>query len=87
MVNPIHRICVFPEKSSKHNDTKWFNPVHITRTISSNQQAKVEFTNGLTITVPMKLYSFNHKLQTAYQFRGNIQGLEKGPFSFENARK
>jgi competence protein ComK len=83
MVNPIHRICVFPDKSSKHNDTKWFNPVHISRTISTNQQAKVEFTNGLTITVPMKLYSFNHKLQTADQFMKMIGGIEKDPFSNE----
>ncbi|MFP5108540.1 competence protein ComK [Neobacillus sp. C211] len=83
MVNPVHRICVFPDKSSKHNDTKWFNPVHITRTISSNQQALIEFTNGLTITVPMKLYSFNRKLQTAEQFMKMTIGIEKDPFSFE----
>ena len=83
MVNPIHRICVFPDKSSKHNDAIWFNPIHITRTLSSNQQAMVEFANGLTITVPMKLYSFNHKLQTADQFRKMMLGLEQDSFSFK----
>ena len=83
IVNPIHRIFVFPDKSSKHNDTKWFNPVHIKRTLSSNQQAMVEFTNGITIMVPMKLYSFNHKLQTAEQFRKMILSVDNDPFSFE----
>lgn len=83
MVNPVHRICVFPDKSSKHNDTKWFNPIHITRTNSMNQQTNVEFTNGLTITVPMKLYSFNHKLQMADQFRNMTVRMENNPFSDE----
>lgn len=83
MVNPIHRICVFPDKSSIRNDTKWFNPVHIARTVSSNQLAMIEFTNGQTLMVSMKLYSFNHKLQTADQFRKMILSLEQNPFSFE----
>lgn len=83
MVNPIHRICLFPDKSFKHNDTKWFNPLHITRTIHSNQQAMIEFTNGRTLIVPMKLYSFNHKLQTAEQFRKMMVGLERDPLSIE----
>jgi competence protein ComK len=68
MVNPIHKICVFPDKSAKHADTIWFNPYHIARTNTENRKTKVGFTNGLTITVPSKLYSFNHKLQTAEQF-------------------
>lgn len=76
MVNPIHNICVFPNKSAMHNDTMWFNPYHIARTNSLNLKTKVEFTNGSTILAPSKLYSFNHKLQTAEQFRNMIVGPE-----------
>ncbi|MFJ5718037.1 competence protein ComK [Neobacillus sp. NPDC093127] len=36
MVNPIHNICVFPNKSAKHADTMWFNPEHIVRTNTLN---------------------------------------------------
>lgn len=74
MVNPIHNICVFPDKSAKHADTMWFNPETIARTNTLNGKAKVEFTNGLIITVPSKLYSFNHKLQTADQFKRMMAG-------------
>jgi competence protein ComK len=88
MVNPVHKICVFPDKSSKHNETKWFNPIHIIKTFSKNQQTIIEFTNGLTITIPMRLYYFNNRLQTAEQFRNMTVGLENNPFSNEkNPRK
>jgi competence protein ComK len=81
MVNPVHKICVFPDKCSKHNDTKWFNPIHITKTNSMNKQTNVEFTNGMTITVPIKLYYFNNRLQTAEQFRNMTVVLENNPCS------
>lgn len=79
MVNPIHNICVFPNKSAKHNDTMWFNPAHISRTYSINQMTLVEFTNGTTLLTPSKLYSFNSKLQTAEQFRNMIDGTAHQP--------
>lgn len=87
MVNPVHRICVFPDKSAKNANTIWFNPYHIARTKSINQKAQVEFTNGLTITLPSKLYSFNHKLQIAEQFRKMIVRMDNDPFSFKEDPK
>jgi competence protein ComK len=86
MVNPIHKICVFPDKSAKDANTMWFNPIHIVRTKTLNQKATVEFTNGLIIMVPSKLYSFNHKLQTADQFRRMIVGGNT-PLSFKKDSK
>ncbi|WP_066309637.1 competence protein ComK [Bacillus sp. FJAT-29814] len=68
MVNPIHRICVFPHKSANHVEAIWFNPYHIARTNSLDRKAKIEFSNGMIMAIPSKLYSFNHKLQTAEQF-------------------
>ncbi len=76
MVNPIHRICLFPNKSAKHDDAMWFNPVHILRTYTVNGVANINFTNGTTLTIPSKLYSFNHKLQTAEQFMKMTLGSE-----------
>ncbi|MED4227921.1 competence protein ComK [Neobacillus cucumis] len=87
MVNPIHRISVFPDKSAKKAATIWFNPYHINRTMSFNQKAQVVFSNGLSITLTSKLYSFNHKLQTAEQFRKMLVGLDNDPFSFEEDPK
>lgn len=59
----------------------WFNPCNILRTNTFNRKARVEFKNGLIITVPSKLYSFNHKLQTADQFRNIMSGQGDDPFS------
>ncbi|MFJ7727868.1 competence protein ComK [Neobacillus sp. NPDC097160] len=81
MVNPIHNICVFPNKSAKHADTMWFNPDHIYRTNTLNGKAKLEFTNGLIMMVPSKLYTFNHKLQTAEQFKKMVDGNGYDPLS------
>jgi len=81
MVNPIHNICVFPDKSTKRPDTIWFNPDQILRTNTLNRKATIEFKNGLVITVPSKLYSFNHKLQTADQFKRMFDGNGFDPFS------
>ncbi|PLS02319.1 competence protein ComK [Neobacillus cucumis] len=87
MVNPINKICVFPDKSVKNADTIWFNPCHIVRTKSANQNAQVVFTNGQTITLPLKLYTFNQKLQTAEQFRKMFIGMDNDPFSFKEDPK
>ncbi len=87
MVNPIHKICVFPNKSAKHDDTMWFNPNLILRTNTFNGKATVESTNGLIITVSSKLYSFNHKLQTADQFKKMIVGTGTKPLSFKQDPK
>ena len=87
MVNPIHRICVFPDKSTKNPHTMWFNPYHIARTKSFNQKAQIDFTNGLSITHPSTLYSFNQKLQTAEQFRKMIIKIDNDPFSFKEDPK
>lgn len=84
MVNPIHQICVFPNKSAKHDDTMWFNPTHIIRTNTLNLKAKIEFTNGWTLIVPSKLYSFNHKLQIADQFKRMTLEIGNEPYSFKN---
>lgn len=73
MVDPSQRIVVFPDKSPKRPDTIWFNPNHIKRTLAVHLKTKVAFTNGSTITIPSKLYSFNNKLQIADQFMKMIE--------------
>ncbi|GLB61873.1 competence protein ComK [Cytobacillus sp. NCCP-133] len=82
MVNPIHRICVFPDKSAKNDETTWFNPNHIVRTRDFNRKTKIEFRNGQTLTVPSKLPAFNHKLQTAEQLRNITIEIGENPISF-----
>ena len=86
MVNPIHSICVFPDKSANRPDAMWFNPEHIYRTHTLNCKAGIEFTNGLVITIPMKLYTFNHKLKNAEQFKNILMGNGLDPFSSKNNR-
>ncbi|WHZ02839.1 competence protein ComK [Neobacillus sp. YX16] len=46
MINPIHNICVFPDKSHKHEDTIWFNPRQIIRTHSTKRKTQIEFQNS-----------------------------------------
>jgi competence protein ComK len=87
MVNPVYQICVFPIKSSKYIDTIWFNPNHIARTLSFKLNTQVEFTNGITIMVTSKLYSFNNKLQIAEQFRNMMIGRAVKPASFKQGPK
>ncbi|MEH7524940.1 competence protein ComK [Bacillus sp. JJ1503] len=65
LVNPIHRIVLFPTKSGLHEECTWFNPVHIKRTNSLNNQTTITFSNGQTITIPGKLSSFNCKIKRA----------------------
>ncbi|MGX6444036.1 competence protein ComK [Neobacillus sp. K501] len=69
MINHIHSICVFPDKSYKHVDTIWFNPNQILRTLSLKRKTHVEFRNGLSLIVDSKLYAFNHKWKSAEQLR------------------
>lgn len=69
MINHIHSICVFPDKSYKHVDTIWFNPNQILRTHSLKRKTHVEFRNGLSLIVDSKLYAFNHKWKSAEQLR------------------
>ncbi|MFZ7942523.1 competence protein ComK [Neobacillus sp. 19] len=87
MVNPIHMICVFPNKSAKRPDAIWFNPDLILRTSILNRKARIEFKNGLIIIVPSNLYSFNHKLQTAEQFKKIMTDEEKKPLTFTKSPK
>lgn len=82
MVNPILKICLFPNHSPKRVDTMWFNPDHIHRTNSSFLKTKVEFNNGLFIRVNSKLSSFNTKLQTAEQYKKMIVEAGKNPITF-----
>lgn len=87
MVNPVYRICVFPDKSSKNPCAMWFNPCHIARTKSFNQRTQIGFTNGLSITHPLSLNTFNQKLQIADQFRKLISKMDTDPFSFKEDPK
>lgn len=82
MVNPIQGICVFPTKSSKHEETIWFNPCHIVWTDPYYLYTKVKLTNGLVITVPCRLFSFNTKKQKAEQLRRITAELATNPHSF-----
>ncbi|MEH7119231.1 competence protein ComK [Neobacillus vireti] len=87
MVNPIHRICVFPDKCAKKADVMWFNPCHIIRTKGVNRNAEVEFTNGLKLQRPLRLYTFNQKLHTAGQFRKTMIGMHNDSLSFKTDPK
>lgn len=82
VVNPIHNICIFPTKSSKHEDAMWFNPSNIVRTTSLFLKTKVTLRNGLIVTVPSKVSSFNMKLQNADQLRKITEQLAKDPIRF-----
>jgi competence protein ComK len=82
MINPIHKICLFPDKSAKHSDTMWFNPYHIVRTSSFNGKTNVKLSNGFILKVPSRLSAFNHKLQTAEQLRKITVEIAKNPISF-----
>lgn len=82
MINPIHKICLFPNKSAKHPDTIWFNPFYIKRTSGYMRKTIIEFQNGETIKVYTQLSAFNHKLQTAEQLQKMTVGIGKDPISF-----
>jgi competence protein ComK len=82
MVNPILKICLFPNHSPKRDDTMWFNPDHIHRTTSSFLKTNVEFNNGLIIRVNSKLSSFNTKLQAAEQYQKMRVEAAENPITF-----
>jgi competence protein ComK len=83
MVNPILKICMFPNKSMKQNDTIWFNPFYIKRTSCGRKRTTiVEFQNGQKMIVYSQLSSFNHKLQTAEQLRNMTVDVGRNPTSF-----
>ncbi|WP_404330288.1 competence protein ComK [Mesobacillus maritimus] len=75
MINPIHRIVLFPTRSYKHEETIWFNPQHIKRTTSFNRKTMILFNNGKTLIVPIHLSSFNTKLQNAEQLEKMTFGI------------
>jgi competence protein ComK len=89
MINPIHRICVFPNKAPKNEDTMWFNPLHIIRTGTSKGWTTVEFTNGLILEVPCRLTAFNNKWKAADELRDITVEIASNPISilFEPRRK
>lgn len=82
MINPILRIVLFPTKSHLHEDNIWFNPHHIKRTIGSKGKSKIQFSDGSSITIPARLSSFNHKLQTAEQLKSMTIETANKPFTF-----
>lgn len=82
MVNPILRIAVFPTRSANHEDTIWFNPCHIKRTLSTNRKTKILFSNGAYLILPTRLSSFNTKIQNAEQLRGMTKGTFPDRFAF-----
>ena len=82
MVNPINRIVVFPTRSYKNEDTIWFNPFHIKRTTSFNGNTTVLFSSGSTLTIPIRLSSFNTKIKNAEQLGNITAGNDLYSFSF-----
>jgi competence protein ComK len=89
MINPIHKICVFPTKSAKHEDSIWLNPNHIVRTSSLYRSTYLEFTNGHTLEVPCRLAAFNTKLKNAEQLNRITVEIGSNPtaFYFEPKKK
>nr|WP_263324340.1 competence protein ComK [Neobacillus sp. Marseille-Q6967] len=82
MLNHIHNICVFPDKSHKHEDTIWFNPCHILRTHSIKRKTHVEFRNRLILTIDSKLFSFNNKWKSAEQLSRITTENANNPVSY-----
>ncbi|MDQ0974625.1 competence protein ComK [Neobacillus niacini] len=82
MINHIHNICVFPDKSHKHEDTIWFNPCHILRTLSFKRKTLIEFRNRLILINDSKLFSFNNKWKAAEQLSQITIENAKNPVSF-----
>ncbi|MFP7299058.1 competence protein ComK [Neobacillus niacini] len=82
MINPIHSICVFPDKSHKHDGTIWYNPNQIVRTQSLRRKTYIEFRNGFILMSDSKLFSFNHKWKSAEQLCKITSENAKNPMSF-----
>jgi competence protein ComK len=89
MINPIHKICVFPTKSAKHVDSIWLNPHHIVRTSSLYRDTLLELTDGQTLEVPCRLTAFNSKLTHAEQLSKITVEIGSNPtaFYFEPKKK
>ena len=81
MINPIQSICMFSDKSAKNEDTIWFNPSHIVRTISHKRKTYIEFTKGITLILHCSVSAFNTKLQNAMQLRNITTAMGKNPIS------
>jgi competence protein ComK len=69
MVNPYQVICLFPNKSPQKEDCIWFNPDHIVKTKAIGNRTLIELSNGHSILVDSKRYSFNNKMQIANQLK------------------
>jgi competence protein ComK len=82
MINPIYRIVVFPTRAHHHEDTIWFNPHQIKRTVSFNRKTMILFNNGTTLVVPIRLTSFNTKLKNAEQLEKMTAGISIQPITF-----
>ncbi|WP_053360952.1 competence protein ComK [Bacillus sp. FJAT-27251] len=82
VVNPIQQIVLFPTRAARHEDTIWFNPEPIFRTYSQRRNTIILFTNGSTLTVPIRLTSFNTKLQSAEQLKIITRATANHTFSF-----
>lgn len=82
MINPIYRIVVFPTKAHHHEDTIWFNPLQIKRTLSYNRKTMILFNNGTILVVPIRLASFNTKLKNAEQLEKITAGTSIPSFTF-----
>lgn len=83
MINHFHNICIFPDKSHKHEDTIWFNPCQILRTHSFKRKTLIEFRNRLILTNDSKLFSFNNKWKAAEQLsRITIENAKNPVVSF-----
>jgi competence protein ComK len=81
MINPIQKICLFSDKSAKNDDTIWFNPVHIVRTLSYKKKTYIEFSNGTTLIIHCSIAAFNTKLQNAMQLRNITTEMGRNPRS------
>lgn len=81
VVNPIYRIVLFPTKSPKHEENMWFNPIHIKRTSSDKGSTQVIFSDSSTLSIPIRLSSFNHKIQKAEQLENITKEMAMGTFT------
>jgi competence protein ComK len=82
IVNPIHGICMFPNKAHYHTDTIWFNPLHIVKTWAVGAHTVVDLSTGFSIEIHSRLSGFNRKLQHAKQLGKLILDRGKSPITF-----
>lgn len=78
VINEKYDLYWFPSKSSSRDDCVWF-ALHHVKDYEGIQKGytKVEFTDESSFTLDISKYSFDKKVQRAYQLKGKVEGRTK----------